>query len=378
MAGKLKRFNLKPKIRSGMLSLRWMESDDEAADNAAVHSIVRWLRTTSRLLNDFQWLGRWETQTMMEMVQWYERRLCLALIFCHRDAFMLHNVPHALVYGKTNVLSGHVHMNISYDAGFCTKKERGECTELLAARGPCGWTSLFSWDRNFRGGRGGIVPGRPRVVYTCVADECIEADKQLYFLENNTNLHNMKEYLPDREHSAVDVNLGLLETYFVCEFEMNVAQQLDNALCELDIIACFLKRHYAASVLPKLLSRAHRSLSGDRVGRQSGIDLPHVVDNIMWHVALAEVMHDSEFASEEKDEIRKWISNLKDMRSTTAHWMCSQVVTHSQSSSWFCVSCSRKCKAFLQESERQCFPEHMSRFLGEDLGVANWNNSPYF
>ena len=359
-----------------MLSLRWMESDDETTDSAAVHSIVRWLRTTSRLLNDFQWLGRWETQTMVDMVEWYEKRLCMALIFCHRDAFMLQNVQHALVCGKTNVLSGHVHMNISYDAGFSTKKKRSECTDMLAARGPCGWRSQFSWDRHFRGGVGAWT-GRPRVVYTCVADECIEADKQLYYLENNMKLHNMKDILPEREHRAFDINLGLLETYYVCEFEMNVAQQLDNALCELDIIACFLKRHYAASVLPKLLSRAHRSLLGDRVGMQSSIDLPHVVDNILWHVALAEVMHDSEFASEEKEVIKAWISDLKDMRSTTAHWMCSQVVTHSQSSSWFCVSCSRKSKAFLQENERQWFSENKSRNFGE-VPFSTWDDSPYF
>lgn len=373
MARKLKRINLAPKISFGMLSLRWMESDDECADNAAVHSIVRWMRTTARLMNDFQWLGRWETQTMVEMVEWYERRLCMALVFCHRDAFKLHEVQHALVYGKTNVLSGHVHMNISYDAGFGSRKERGECTEMLAVRGPCGWRSQFSWDRNFRGGRG-VWTGRPRVVYTCVADECIEADKQLYYLENNMNLHNMKEFLPEREHRAFDVNLSLLQTYFVCEFEMNVAQQLDNALCELDIIACFLKRHYAASVLPKLLSRAHRSLLGDF----AGIDLPHVVDNIMWQLALAEVMHDSDFASAEKEDVRTWISDLKDMRSTTAHWMCSQVVIHSQSSSWFCVSCSKKSKAFLQESERKWYSENRSRQLGGDISLSDWNDSPYF
>lgn len=356
-----------------MLSLRWMESDDECADNAAVHSIVRWLRTTARLMNDFQWLGRWETQTMVEMVEWFEKRLSMALVFCHRDAFTLHNVQHALVYGKRNVLSGHVHMNISYDAGFVSKKERGECTEMLAARGPCGWRSRFSWDRNFRGGRG-VWTGRPRVVYTCVADECIEADKQLYYLQNKMNLHNMRDSLPEREHLAFDLNLGLLQTYFVCEFEMNVAQQLDNALCELDIIACFLKRHYAASVLPKLLSRAHRSLLGDFVG----IELPHVVDNIMWQLALAEVMHDSEFASAEKEDVRTWISDLKDMRSTTAHWMCSQVVTHSQSSSWFCVSCSKKSKVFLQESEAKWYSENRSTQLGEDFSLSNWNDSPYF
>lgn len=282
-------------------------------------------------------------EQLEEMLMSFEKRVCMVLLYSHRCDAHFPRVH--------NAWSGCVELELSYEPGqtgivcygppdgtgrqnwFTCDDKREHMQIAMLRKGPCPWRENFVWKIN-------------REV-DCVDFECVVADMQIAKAINTVTFENIGSFLPNTPQSRLQRDLSLVELYFVLEFELCMARQMINIVQELGMVAHEIKMEYSKTHLIRLFSKKYSK------------SLPAVVSSIMWFLDASESKSEQWQTWEETKMLKQWMTNIRKMRNTDAHYVLNHVVQQSQSSAWYCSKCARAVvEGVVESNQRQSFNWH--------------------